>query len=87
MKASLQSTVRRIELVINFLLDGEPECSLQQLSVQFLGEDTAVAMLSSGTCLPFFPAKLIEAQTSGASPSPSGSQASVTQDSRKATEI
>lgn len=48
MTASRQSTVRRIELVIKFLLDGEPECAVQQLPVQFVAEDTAVVMWSSG---------------------------------------
>lgn len=48
MPASLQSTVRRIELVTQYVLDGEPEYDIQQLPVQFLSGDTAVVMQSSG---------------------------------------
>lgn len=48
MSASTQSTVRRIELVTEYELDGEWENYGQQLSVQFLSPDTAVVVSSSG---------------------------------------
>lgn len=53
MSASLQSTVRRIELVTQYVLEGELECSVQQLPVQFLSGDTAVVMQSSGVLSDF----------------------------------
>jgi hypothetical protein len=48
MTASTQSTVRQIELVTDYELDGEWESCVQQLSVQFLSTDTAVVFSSSG---------------------------------------
>lgn len=48
MSASTQSTVRRIELVTEYELDGEWESHGQPLSVQFLAPDTAVVASSSG---------------------------------------
>lgn len=48
MSASAQSTTRPIDLVTQFELDGELEHHIQRLHVQFLAEDTAVVMLSSG---------------------------------------
>jgi hypothetical protein len=48
MSASTKSTVRRIELVTKYEIDGEPECCVQNLPVQFLAHDTAVVMQSSG---------------------------------------
>ena len=48
MSASVQSTTRPIDLVTQFELDGELERHIQRLHVQFLTEDTAVVMLSSG---------------------------------------
>lgn len=48
MSASAQSTTRAIELMTRFELDGEMEHHVQRLHVQFLTEDTAVVMLSSG---------------------------------------
>lgn len=48
MSASTQSTVRRIELVTEYELDGEWESHNQWLSVQFIGLDTAVVVCSSG---------------------------------------
>lgn len=48
MSASTQSTTRKIELVARYALDDEPECDVQQLSVQFLSSDTAIIMWSSG---------------------------------------
>lgn len=48
MTASTQSTVRQIELVTDYELDGEWESFVQQLSVQFLSPDTAVVFSSSG---------------------------------------
>ncbi len=48
MSASAQSTTRAIDLVTRFELDGELENHVQRLHVQFLTEDTAVVMLSSG---------------------------------------
>lgn len=53
MSASPKSTVRRIELVTQYLLDGEPECCVQYIQVQFLSDDTAVAMQSSGILADF----------------------------------
>ena len=48
MSASSQSTTRAIELMTRFELDGEMEHHIQRLHVQFLTEDAAVVMLSSG---------------------------------------
>jgi hypothetical protein len=48
MTASTQSTIRRIELVTDYELDGEWENYAQQLHVQFLSPDTAVVVSSSG---------------------------------------
>lgn len=48
MSASRKSTVRRIELVTEYELDGEWESHCQQLSVQFLSAETAVVVSSSG---------------------------------------
>ena len=48
MSASAQSTTRAIDLVTEFVLDGELERHVQRLHVQFLTEDTVVVMQSSG---------------------------------------
>lgn len=48
MSASIQSNIQRIELVTEYVLDGEPERTVQDLAVQFLSDDTAVVMASSG---------------------------------------
>jgi hypothetical protein len=48
MSASAQSTTRPIDLVTRYELDGELECHVQRLHVQFLTDDTAVVMQSSG---------------------------------------
>lgn len=48
MSASVQSNIQRIELVTEYMLDGEPECTVQNLAVQFLSDNTAVVMASSG---------------------------------------
>lgn len=48
MSASTQSTVRRIELVTEYELDGEWENCGQPLSVQFISPNTAVVVSSSG---------------------------------------
>ncbi len=46
--ASTQSTVRQIELVTDYELDGECESYAQHLYFQFLSPDTAVVVSSSG---------------------------------------
>lgn len=48
MSASSHSPTRSIDLVIRYELDGEPECQIQQLAVQFLSDEMAVVMSSSG---------------------------------------
>jgi hypothetical protein len=48
MSASIQSSIQRIELVTEYMLDGEPERTVQDLAVQFLSDDMAVVMASSG---------------------------------------
>lgn len=48
MSASVQSNIQRIELVIEYVLDGEPERTVQNLSVQFLSDQPAIIMASSG---------------------------------------
>lgn len=48
MSASVQSNIQRIELVIEYVLDGEPERTVQKLSVQFMSDQTAIIMASSG---------------------------------------
>lgn len=53
MSATTQSTVRRIELVTEYELDGEWESFCQLLSVQFLSPDTAVVVSSSGILADF----------------------------------
>lgn len=48
MSASAQSSACRIELVTEYELEGEWECHIQALSVQFMSPDTAVVLSSSG---------------------------------------
>ncbi len=53
MSASAQSTTRPVDLVTRYELDGELECHVQRLHVQFLTDDTAVVMQSSGILVDF----------------------------------
>ena len=69
MTASTQSTVRQIELVTDYELDGEWESCVQQLSVQFLSPDTAV-MVSSSDILDDF--RLLYGDQMVVSPLPDG---------------
>ena len=48
MSASIHSTTRQIDLVTRYEFDGEPECQIQHLTVQFLSDDTAAVISSSG---------------------------------------
>lgn len=48
MSASSQSTQSSIELVIKYALDGESGCDEQSLDVQFIDNESAVVMSSSG---------------------------------------
>ena len=48
MSASVQSNIQCIELVTEYILDGEPERTVQRLAVQFMSDQTAIIMASSG---------------------------------------
>lgn len=48
MTASTQSTIRRIEILIEYEFDGEPERGMQSLNVQFLDAETIAIIQSSG---------------------------------------
>lgn len=69
MSASTQSTIRRIELVTEYELDGEFESHNQRLSVQFIGLDTAVVVSSSGILEEF---RLLYGDYLAVSPLPDG---------------
>lgn len=70
MSASVQSNIQRIELVIEYVLDGEPERMVQRLAVQFMSDQTAIIMASSGSLeefrLLFGDAIVVSSRTDGA---------------------
>lgn len=48
MTASTRSTIRRIEILIEYEFDGEPERGVQSLNVQFVDAETIAIIQSSG---------------------------------------
>ena len=69
MTASIHSKFRCIELVTKYELDGEQEHYVQNLSVQFLTQDTAAVVRSSGILDDF---RLLFGERIVISPLPSG---------------